>query len=612
MTKSSNNIFQIKKSSTSSRIKYSKINLSFPSTPIVIPQSNTKIVFDDDSNITDKKILVLSLVKNISSSIVYFEQFIQKLFVTFNCVKFCFLSNNSQDNSKILLKTLKNKYPNNIEIIYSPDENLTISNRIEKFAKYRDRVLTKAINTYGDNFDYLIVFDSDLSDHIPVSEIVNSLKVVEPKWSCISGNHCYNSSSFYYDELALRFLDDPIDIQKKFTKFDEHYGKTQNWFDTLYIINDWVKVKCAFGGISIYHMDEILSLVKEHGSIYDVSKYPKFTAEHIALNLKLKNSILINPNIKYTNSANIEGTMYHQPITFIPRDAGFFSVFNFYIGCLTLGIRAYPYFNKKALLKLNGNINEHFCYWTTNENCWFDYFEPVKFFEDDTCHLTDEYKNFIPHRGEVAPDEFRIPKNTQALINDKEKFKEWRRHTHQFYAQHIKYHQSITNRVEQFWQNNFTNVSNIVGVHYRHPSHFIESGKVYLEQYFDKIDSILNKNPDSRIFLATDSNFGIYAFKEKYGDKVVHIEDIERLSMPEFLQWCFSLAEGKADTVGFINGKGYELQHKRVKEPDNKKLTVDLLTEVLCLSKCNSLVHTTSNVALAISYINPELELISL
>ena len=82
--------------------------------------------------------------------------------------------------------------------------------------------------------------------------------------------------------------------------------------------------------------------------------------------------------------------------------------------------------------------------------------------------------------------------------------------------------------------------------------------------------------------------------------------------MAEFLHWAFGLADGKADHVGFINGKGYELHHKRVKQNNNKKMTIDLLKEVLCLSKCNQLINNISNIPLAISYINPNIEIITL
>lgn len=303
--------------------------------------------------------------------------------------------------------------------------------------------------------------------------------------------------------------------------------------------------------------------------------------------------------------------MINFPTAFVPRDAGFFSVFNFYIGVLTQGLKSYPLWNKQELLNLH-RTNNHFAYWTDSYNCWFDYFEPIQFFENDTTHTSNQYLQLTRYSGEYGPDEFRIPAITKDLLKgDKNRFDKWRNNTHQFYKAFIKFKPEILDSVSKIWGDHFSD-NNVIGVHYRHPSHFIESGKIYLEDYFIQIDAILEKYPDSKIFLASDSQFGIYSFTEKYPNKVVYIQDIDRLSMAEFLHWSFGLADGKADHVGFINGKGYELHHKRVGQKNNKKMTIDLLKEVLCLSNCNQIINNISNIPLAISYINPKVEIITL
>lgn len=304
--------------------------------------------------------------------------------------------------------------------------------------------------------------------------------------------------------------------------------------------------------------------------------------------------------------------MTNLPTAFVPRDAGFFSVFNFYIGTLIDGSYSYPLWNKEELLKLHGT-NNHFAYWTANSNCWFDYFEPIKFFNEDITHITEEYLKLPRYSGEHSPDEFRLPQIINNLLKgDPKYFQEWRNKTHQFYKNFVKFKQEIVDEVEAIWHQHDMGSQNVIGVHYRHPSHFIESGKVYLEDYFIQIESLLEKYPDSKIFLASDSQFGIHSFTEKYSDKIIYIEDIDRLSMAEFLHWVFGLVDGKADHVGFINGKGYELHHKRVGENNNKKMTLDLLKEILCLSRCNQLINNVSNIPLAISYINPQVQIITL
>jgi hypothetical protein len=297
----------------------------------------------------------------------------------------------------------------------------------------------------------------------------------------------------------------------------------------------------------------------------------------------------------------------------LPRDAGFFSVFNFYIGalCSDSSIRSYPYFNKQAFLAYNNGENKHFAYWTENENSWFDFFKPVKFDDNDTNHIDGNYKTFPIHVGLEAAEEFRVPSITKKLFKDSS-FLEWRHKTNAVYKKYIDMHDDILNRIDNHWNANYNENDIIIGVHYRHPSHFVESGEILLKDYFDKIDAIMIDKPEAKIFLASDNNFGIYAFIEKYGNKTSYIKNIDRISMNDFLEWAFMLSKCRVDNVGLFNGKGFELQHQMVSNNNlntTKKMTQDLLTEVACLSKCDYLVHTISNVALAISYMNTNIKL---
>lgn len=561
---------------------------------------------------TNKKILVLSLINNCSGSIYYINDFVKKLSENFPYIKFCFLTNNNKDQTSQILSNLATTYKDLLVIKYH-DEIITKDNRIEKFANYRNINFEYAVKYFGNNFDYVIIFDSDIHGHIPVQPIINSL-CIDQKWSCISGNCCYKNSSYYYDYLALRLSKQSIDITKIYPTFNMHYGHSESWINNLLIMDGWIKTKCAFGGLSIYHMNELYDIYEQYGALYDISNLPPYSAEHISLNLKLKNDILINSNIRYQNNIIIEGKMYKNAVAFVPRDAGFFSVFNFYIGGLSQGSRMYPLWNKEELIKLHGS-NKHFAYWTDNYNSWFDYFEPVEFFENDNTHLCDNYLALPRYSGEHGPSEFRIPARTKELLKgDKEIFNRWRENIHSYYKNFIKLRPQINDSIELIWNSLTENINSqkIIGIHYRHPSHFVESGKIYLEDYFHQIDELLTLHPESNIFLASDSQFGIYSFLEKYQDKILYIKNIDRLSMPEFLHWSFALVDGHADNVGFINGKGYELQHKRVDSNDNKKMTIDLLTEILCLSRCDYLISTVSNIPLAISYINPKIEIITL
>jgi hypothetical protein len=580
-----------------------------------------KISDKDISKYKKSKVLVLSIVKNCVGSYQYIKTFIEQLQQKTDKTCFYYLTNNNIDRTIQVLKKWSDNNKNiagkNIENeqIITVFNNGIIGNRINKFAEYRTQCLLGAIDHFGEDFDYLIVFDSDLYDFIPTDKIFESMNI-EKKWSVISGNMTYKKSSCHYDQLALRAIDEDDNISTLYPNFTKFYGRSQQWLNKIYIINNMVEVKSAFGGISIYNFKEIVDLLKVDNFPYDVSQYPEGTCEHIALSNKLPNKKFVSGDISYQNNTSIEGSLVSNPKIFIPRDAGFFSVFNFYVGSLTRGSRIYPLFNKEAFMKLHKQ-NAHFSYWTDKFNCWFDYFEPVSFYDNDNTHSSidsiTKIRGLEITVGEIAPKEFTHPASSEALLNDRENFSKWRHYVHGIYSRYIKFDQAIMNDANSFWTENI-GTNKAIGVHYRHPSHSCESGNIYLKQYFEEIDNILQKEPESNIFLASDNMLGILAFKDRYGDKIKYIQDIDRLDMDNLLSWAYELAKGKkADVVGMINGKGFELQHiAAANNTGSKKMTTDLFKEVICLSKCNHLIHTVSNIPLAISYMNPNLQMITI
>ena len=579
--------------------------------------SGKEVSIKDNISYKKKKFLVLSLIKNCNRSINYIKRFILELSNNSLKTNFYFFSNNNTDNSeKILNQWIKNN--DNIFGIFGPQDSITLKNRIIKLSEYRELALSKALDHFGKDFDYIIVFDSDISEIINLRGLLDSISKansLEP-WSVVSSNSCYKKSDYYYDQFALRLLGQNTNILDLYPDFFKHFGETQNWMNSLYMFNNgMVEVSSCFGGISIYKAPEIIDILKTHKEAYSLQHFPDGTCEHISLCNKLPNKKYIDSDLKYFHNSSLDGGLVQNPMVFIPRDAGFFSVFNFYVGSLLSGSKIYPYFNQEVFLKINNNTNKHFAYWTDRDNCWFDYFDPIKFYDDDTTHMKPKtLMSLNITQGNIAPRVFTHPEMTKALINDRESFYKWRKYTNSFYNKYIKFNSDIIKQAESFWNDNRL-TDETIGVHYRHPSHSIESGKIYLKQYFDEIDKILDIN--SSIFLASDNKFGILAFKDRYKDKIKYIEDIKRLDMDNFLEWGFALMNKKdIDDVGFIDGFGMELHHKSAQNKqsysDNKKMTMDLFKEVICLSKCRSLIYTQSNIPIAISYMNPELDMILL
>jgi hypothetical protein len=576
-------------------------------------------------DISKKKILVLTLIKNCAENNTFqvIQNFFQELSGKFHSVYFAALTNNNTDNSSELLSMWQKNNPN-IFIIEHHNEtintiqNNSCGNRINKLAEYRSILLDQSIKYFKDDIDYIIVFDSDVifdTKKITIS-IIESLSI-NTTWSAISANNCFDKSNIHYDVLALRLKDQPIDISQIYPHFTTFYGKNHKWNNQSYILNNFVEVKSAFGGLTIYDAKEISKLCKKNCEMYNMESFPDCTCEHISLDLKLKNKHYINSKMKLPSNGSLEGQMYGSPVLFLPRDAGFFSVFNFLIGTMGRGIRAYPYFNKELFLKNNRGVNKQFCYWTNQENAWFDFFEPISYYEEDTEHTDKSFLSYGISSGEDAPEEFKTPRVFKELLqNNDDIFRLWRHNTHNIYDQYIKFQPHILKTSNDIFTDMFENNSFVIGLHYRHPSHSVESGEIFIQQYYEAIDKILSQHPDAEIFLATDTEFGLMVFTHKYGDRIKYIKDTIRLPVDNILEWAYALNNiGKSDTVGLIKGRGYELHQNNIHNNPNfnyREMTNTLLYEILCLSKCNALINSTSNMSLALSYINPNIPIITL
>ena len=584
-----------------------------------------KFNYTNENESRKKTILVLTLVKNciFNQTINTIKSFHKDLQNAFKSVKFGIFTNNNQDNTLIELKKWQKDNTEDLFIIENEDEPISViegcscGNRIPKLAEYRNSLLKQSLEHYNTKFDYIIIFDSDIEMNTKnMTKLITKSVSIDTEWSAISANNLFHKSDIHYDSLALRLLNEPVDITEIYPHFSKFYGKNFNWCNHAHIFDNFVEVKSAFGALTIYNGKELIGLVNNNANIYNVDDLPPCTCEHIPLDLKLKNKHYINSDMKILTNESIEGDLYGSPVLFLPRDAGFFSVFNFLIGTMSRGIRTYPYFNKEFFLQNRGS-NQHFCYWTNNDNCWLDFFEPIKYYEQDTEHVDKAFLKYKLSSGEEAPEEFKTPSVFKNMLkNNTNEFTQWRNSINGIYNHYIKFKPEILEKNQVLCDKLFSNSDYVIGVHYRHPSHSVESGCIFLEQYYKEIDQILVKHPEAKIFLATDTEFGIMAFKHKYGNKLTYIKDIKRLPVDNILEWAFALSNiGKSDNVGIIKNRGYELHQSNIYLDQNAnyyELTANLLNEVLCLSKCNILINSTSNISLALSYISPNLEMITL
>lgn len=297
------------------------------------------------------------------------------------------------------------------------------------------------------------------------------------------------------------------------------------------------------------------------------------------------------------------------PYTFIPRDAGFFSVFNFIAGDLYDGRRVYPLFELEEYLKYRSE-NRHFAYFgPRGTNSWFDYFQPIRFGEDDEgLHQNREYLKTLPFTdGQLGPPEFRVPDISRQLYSRAD-FQQWRQAVHDKVCGAI----GLTDELQARVQHTLTKMpGRKIGVHVRHPSHMVEQGKVLYGQYFVVLDRLVRDHAPCSIFLATDNEMALAVFQFRYGDTVRYNKDVLRSSADDVLRWAYALAEGRPDAMGFVDGVGFQSHYRVAAQADyedgaglraGKEAVVDLFT----LAGCDDFICTISNFTLACSYLNPQ------
>ncbi len=137
-----------------------------------------------------------------------------------------------------------------------------------------------------------------------------------------------------------------------------------------------------------------------------------------------------------------------------------------------------------------------------------------------------------------------------------------------------------------------------IGVHVRFAEiHERETpaGHPSFYEYWVEIDSLLQKYADRQvtIFLATDSTAVITDFKKRYGKRLIYIDTYraQQREDPSLIYespsyWMSHVAEWHKKKPGYRGGVG-------------------ALMDCLLLSKCDYLIHTTSNVATFASFFNP-------
>lgn len=311
---------------------------------------------------------------------------------------------------------------------------------------------------------------------------------------------------------------------------------------------------------------------------------------------------------------------------FIPRDTGFLSFLNWFMGSLCVTREElFPLMNHDIQKIVNVN-SKNFCYNdSTLFNSWFLYFEPIRFKNETLKHEELNPKVVLENimsrkitQGWDGSKEFMFFPIADALRRkaDPEAFKRWRNVVHLFFLKHIRPRRHILDMVDSLHKRICTEAGTdrFIAVHFRNPSHVKEQGELRFDQYFLKIDALLKTHPNHHIYLATDTQLGVAVFKERYGSILHYSKEVYRTSVDDFMDWVYMRCNKDTDDEGFVGGKGYD-SHAKISEAMDpvlcRKMGTDVLVDVLLIAKCQYFVHTISNFTITLSYVNPMIELIS-
>ncbi|BCK27010.1 nodulation protein NodZ [Vibrio cholerae] len=304
------------------------------------------------------------------------------------------------------------------------------------------------------------------------------------------------------------------------------------------------------------------------------------------------------------------------------NDAGFFSIFNRFISILRwetkndINAVVVPDWRVSALKEDLGHTKfTSFCYGNESDgNLFLKFFEPL-----DYPEITPELYNsddFLSCNSIVRKDfnEKLEPDLTYVhayKLYHRSDFYEWRCWYHDIIKQHIHLRPEIANRINSIKSDYFDGYY-VIGAHVRHPSHAIEQlsgvqaeNEKFVIKIKERIDKLSREGKDNiRVFLATDQDLVVKHFKDEFSDKLIWMEATRTTKEQDDLYNSLSKVERERE--------GFQLQHIMANDPEkwSTDLAVEVIQDAWLLAACNVFYHTTSNVSTAVSFINPEVEMI--
>lgn len=164
----------------------------------------------------------------------------------------------------------------------------------------------------------------------------------------------------------------------------------------------------------------------------------------------------------------------------------------------------------------------------------------------------------------------------------------WRRRFHEVYRRHVRVRPQVLETVDAFHANRIGD-RHCVGLHIRSPGHAYETAEGRVPSPERYLAEALRRDRDGRsvFFLASDDAEVVAVLEGELGDRLIVRGDVKRI---EFAETGLA-GPHEADDAGLRDA-------------------ADVLIDALLLSRCDVLVHGVSNVATAVGYIAPDLEMV--
>ena len=258
-----------------------------------------------------------------------------------------------------------------------------------------------------------------------------------------------------------------------------------------------------------------------------------------------------------------------------------------------------------------------FCYGQPSDgNLWLKLFQPL--FGATEAEMQDEawlWRN--AEKPIKRHNEDREPLMTYVhayqLYKDAD-FGAWRRQYNRVFQEHVRLRPELFQEVEVFVQENLARSEVVVGAHVRHPSHTSEQPNAaiaHTEAYIEGVRAQLRQRgvdpvgSDWTVFLATDQERVVSRFREAFGNRVACYEDVRRTRSTED-------AAFDALTPDQQNQDGHQLQHLVAADQVNwtSRMAWEVVRDAYTMARCHCLLHVVSNVSTAVSYMNPNMDMV--